>query len=112
MHLIRFTPTAADIKRYPHLANGDCFKDTSNTYECIVCRVDKYTHLKIHRIDDRPVHNYLDFQKIKNGLLGEEVVAVEVYPKQSDFKDGSHTYHIWTWEGIQTPNLAAMPKYS
>ena len=112
MQLITFTPTKEDIQRYPHFKNGDCYKDVSGTYECVLCIVGKYRHLKIHRIDDMPIHNYMDFQAIKNQVLGEGVVAVEVYPRASYVKGGGHTYHLWTWDGIETPNLALMPKYS
>lgn len=110
MYFEKFLPTERDIQRYPHLAKGECFQNS--IYECIVCTVEKYKHLKIHRIDDQPIHNLLHFQEIKNALLGENVVAVEIYPKAADFKDGSHTYHLWTWDGIEVPNLALMPKYS
>ena len=70
-----------------------------------------FKHLRIRRIDDKPVHNWMDLQEIKNDLFGEDAIAIEIYPKKSDFKNGSNTYHIWTWEGITVPNLAELYEY-
>ena len=44
-------------------------------------------------------------QEIKNDLFGKDVIAIEVYPKQDQFWDGSNTYHIWTWKTLEVPNL-------
>ena len=107
-----FSPTELDIKKNPHFQNLlKCWQTQCGTYHILYSCIGKYIHLRIQRIDNKPVHNYMDFQQIKNDLLGEDVIAIEIYPKKSDFKNGSHTYHLWTWEGIETPNLADFPKY-
>jgi hypothetical protein len=111
MEYLEFTPTALDIERYPHLKNGSCYRTGDGIYEMVLNKIDKYTHLRIHRVDDAPVHDFMDLYEIKNRILGEDVIAVEAYPKKSDFKNGSHTYHLWTWDNIETPNLSNFPKY-
>jgi len=69
-------------------------------------------HLRIRRLDDLPITEYSIFQQIKNYFLGEEVVAVQVFPKASDYIDNSNTYHLFSWEGIEVPNLKTMYQYN
>jgi len=69
-------------------------------------------HLRVSLLNEDPIHNWMDLQEIKNDLFGEEVVALEVYPKVSDFKNGSNTYHLWTWPEIEVPNLAQLYTYN
>lgn len=53
-------------------------------------KTEEYEHLLIQRIDNQPIHNYMDLQEIKNNLLGEDVVAVEIYPKKDDLMNGAN----------------------
>lgn len=71
-------------------------------------------HLRIQGHNSEPIHNWMDMQEIKNIIWGEEVVAVEVYPAASQFKDGSNTYHLWTWPGLDAivPNLLTLYEYA
>lgn len=101
-----------DVKTYPHLkfvSKGWITND--RLYLIYYDEIDKFKHLRITRCDDQPIHNYMDIFQIKNDLLGTEIVAIEIYPKKSNFRDGSHTYHIWTWEGIKTPDLTELYEY-
>jgi|WetSurMetagenome_2_1015567.scaffolds.fasta_scaffold522623_2 hypothetical protein len=113
----RFCPTTLNLKTHPHLKFVTmCWEAMSKTgvvYEILYDKVKKYEHLRINRVDNQPIHNYMDMQEIKNDLFGEGVVAVEVYPAASSFKDGSNTYHLWTWEGLwlETPNLLELYQY-
>jgi len=68
-------------------------------------------HLRIRRTDDQPIHNWMDIQEIKNDIFGKEVVAIEIYPADSHFNNGSNTYHIWTWDGIEVPDLMELYEY-
>ena len=54
----------------------------------------------------------MDLQEIKNDLLGEDVMAVEVFPKKDDLCNESNTCHLWTWKGIELPNLIDIEGYS
>ena len=73
-----------------------------------------FRHFRIIGRDKKPIHNWMDMQEIKNVIWGEEVVAIEVFPAHSQFKDGSNTYHLWTWDGLkeQVPNLLKLYTYS
>lgn len=52
----------------------------------------------------RPIHNWHDFQRIKNELFGEEFEAIELYPKQSQLVDDANIYHLWILpQGYQSP---------
>lgn len=107
-----FKPTDEDKQRNMHFVTADkCFKSIDGVYLIFLIDGKRYKHLKITRADGKPIHNYMDMQKIKNCVLGNDCFAVEVYPAQSELVDGSNTYHLWTWEGIEVPNLKNMPKY-
>jgi hypothetical protein len=52
-------------------------------------------HLSIKRIDQEPVHDWRDLQRIKNELLGVECEAVELYPAEGRRVDTANQYHLW-----------------
>lgn len=54
-------------------------------------------HLSIKRIDKQPVHDWRDFQTIKNELVGPENEAVELYPAESRLVDTSNQYHLFVF---------------
>jgi len=102
-----------DIEVNPHLkfvTKGWITNDRK--YFIYYDEIGKFKHLRITVCGIDPVHNYMDLFQIKNDLFGENVQAIEVYPKKSDFIYGtSHTYHLWTWEDIETPNLMELYEY-
>ncbi len=53
------------------------------------------TYLMCSRRDGEPVHSWLDLQQIKNTLVGEELLAIEVYPPESHLLDTVNCYHLW-----------------
>lgn len=52
-------------------------------------------HLSIKRIDQEPVHDWRDLQRIKNEILGPECEAVELYPAEDRKVDAANQYHLW-----------------
>lgn len=80
-------------------------------YMVLKSDLDKCTHIRIRRLDKQPIHNWEHIQKIKNHILGEETIAIEVYPKQSQLINGSNTYHLFTWSGIAVPDLKSLYTY-
>jgi len=82
------------------------------TFKVLIANANGVKHLRIRRLDDLPITEYSIFQQIKNHFLGEEVVAVQVFPKASDYIDNSNTYHIFSWVGIEVPNLKTMYQYN
>ena len=52
-------------------------------------------HLSIKTIRKEPIHDWRDFQQIKNELIGPEHEAVELYPAESRLIDTANQYHLW-----------------
>ena len=72
-------------------------KDTPEGWPDIV-------HLSIKRHDRKHVHDWRDFQRIKNEVCGPELEAVELYPAESRLMDTSNQYHLWVFpEGYRLP---------
>lgn len=100
-------------KKYPQLryVTKEWFTTCGVYHIMYDCRKG-FKHLRISRIDGKPIHNYMDMLRIKNDLWGKNTVAIEVYPAQGNFVDGSNTYHLWTWKDIKTPNLMDLYEYT
>ncbi len=60
-------------------------------------------HLSIKLHDKSATHDWRDFQRIKNELLGEEEEAVEIFPAESRLADGANQYHLWSAVGKHVP---------
>lgn len=52
-------------------------------------------HLSIKRVDQLPVHDWRDLQRIKNELIGPECEGIELYPAESRVTDTANQYHLW-----------------
>ena len=42
-------------------------------------------------------------QRVKNEIFGEESVAIEVFPKESELVDEANMYHIWVLHDFELP---------
>jgi hypothetical protein len=51
--------------------------------------------LSIKRADREPIRDWRILQAIKNGIVGEEVEAVELYPAESRLVDTANQYHLF-----------------
>lgn len=63
-----------------------------------------HTHLRIDRHDGEPITSWETIQYLKNKFLGDDVVAIEIYPKQQDLLNGSNGRHLWVINS-DLPNL-------
>jgi hypothetical protein len=107
-----FKPSKEDKERNLHFVTATkCYKSADGIYLIFLIEGKIYRHLKVTREDGKPIHNFMDIQEIKNLVFGTDCIAVEIYPKQRDFINGSNTYHLWTWDGIIVPNLKELPRY-
>ena len=52
-------------------------------------------HLWIRRHDGEMVRSWADMQRIKNEIIGEDRVAIEVFPAQQDLVDDANIAHLW-----------------
>jgi hypothetical protein len=62
-----------------------------------------YVHLTIRSQDGSPRHDWRDFQRLKNELVGEETEAVELYPAESRLVDTANHYHLWVFRTYRFP---------
>lgn len=73
----------------------------NDRYQCSVrrCRPNPdrpdMIHLSIRRHDRAACHDWRDFQRIKNDVIGAEHEAVELYPADSRLVDSANQYHSW-----------------
>lgn len=62
------------------------------------------TWLSIKRNDRLPIHDWREFQRIKNELCSPTREAFEIYPNESRLVDSSNQYHLWVLpEGAEIP---------
>ena len=52
-------------------------------------------HLSIRDNERTAKHDWRDFQRIKNEIVGPETEMVEIYPRESQLVDYSNQYHLW-----------------
>ncbi len=57
----------------------------------------QHYHISIIRHDKQPIHNWADFQQIKNQLVGPENEGIEIYPAESRLVDMAPQYHLWVF---------------
>lgn len=93
-----------------HPLDPDDFILRNNIYQVSVVEINratvfgKITWLSIKRIDQQPIHDWRDLQRIKNELVGELVEAVELYPSEARLVDICNQYHLWCFvDGYRFP---------
>jgi hypothetical protein len=52
-------------------------------------------HLSIRDSNRSARHDWRDFMRIKNEILGPEFELAEIYPRESQVVDLSNQYHLW-----------------
>lgn len=55
------------------------------------------TELSITRHDKQAIHDWRHFQLIKNDVLGENVEAIELYPREERLMDTANTYWLYAF---------------
>jgi len=55
--------------------------------------------ISIKRRDKEAIHDWRDFQLIKNDIAGPEMEAVEIYPAESRLMDTANQYHLFAFKG-------------
>ena len=75
--------------------------------QCSTVRTEAFgdvIHLWIRRHVNEPARSWPDLMRIKNELVGEDRIAIEVYPAAVDVVDQAHMTHLWVLgEGIILP---------
>lgn len=65
------------------------------TYLDLQKKRDGSMHVWVRLVQDLPIHNWHDLQRIKNELVGEAREAIEIYPKANELVDDANWYHLW-----------------
>ena len=81
-----------------------------NRYTVLYSEIGRYKHIRVNSGEDK-IADWTDLQKIKDWLLGPNKIAIQVFPKARDLVDNGNTYHIFSWEGIEAPNLNELYEY-
>ncbi len=55
-------------------------------------------HLSIKNNDRSARHDWRDFQRIKNEIVGEHREMIELYPRETNKVDLSNQYHLWGYD--------------
>jgi hypothetical protein len=74
--------------------NGTMFENSK--YHVAVFKEDGMIHLAITNRDHSAKHDWRDFQRIKNELIGPDAEAVELYPSEGRLIDTTNTFHLWS----------------
>lgn len=71
-----------------------------------------YTHLRINRLDRKPITSWEELQNIKNSVMDPEVFAMQVFPPESRTVNRANTYHLFVPD-VQTgiPDLTEFYDY-
>lgn len=70
----------------------------------VVEGIGEVTRIMIRDNLAREHHSWVDFQRIKNELVGEHRTAYEVYPPKSNVVNEFNIYHLWVMpEGYVSP---------
>lgn len=92
-----------DLSRQPFIPKDMTKAYANNRYVVMVYEKINTTHGEATRVmvqkhDDTPiVHHWAEMQKIKNEIFGEETVAVEYYPKESELINEHNIYWLWIY---------------
>lgn len=79
-------------------------KHTTDEHPCLECR------LVIKCADRKPMRDWRILQDIKNAVVGEERLAIEMYPLESQGTDTGNLYHLWVLrEGHTIPCIIVPP---
>ena len=87
---------AAWDRQYPDLVHAYSWEHYF-IYWCEQWRGDRCVdRLIIERQDRKPVGSWGDFQTIKTLILGEERIAVQIFPPDEAIVDQINVYHLWS----------------
>jgi len=75
----------------------------NSRYSVAVRRHPDHYHLAIIVNDHSARHDWRDFQRIKNELLGPDAEAAELYPSEERLIDTTNTFHLWSPVGQRLP---------
>lgn len=88
------------------LPDGDIYQNSRYLVirrECGVAEIGPLIWLSIKSLENDARHDWRDFQRIKNELVGPEAEAVELYPAETRLVDTSNQFHLWCFPQFRLP---------
>lgn len=89
------------------------YTDSANEYivekHSVVQNSDFAFRITIKRIDKNTIRSWRIIQDIKNAIAGEESIAIEIYPKESEVTDTGNLYHLWVFKPGISLNVQIIP---
>jgi hypothetical protein len=67
----------------------------NSRYQVMMREMGEIMYLSIKRIDQKPIRNWRDLQRIKNELVGPECEGLELFPAESRLLDSANQYHLF-----------------
>lgn len=64
-------------------------------FKNVVRKGRNYIKVMIRRSDSEPIYSWQDMYRIKNEIFGEEVEAIQFFPKKSELVDDANLYWFW-----------------
>jgi len=64
-------------------------------FKNVVRKGRNYIKVMIRRSDSEPIYSWQDMYRIKNEIFGEEVEAIQFFPKKSELVDVANLYWFW-----------------
>lgn len=101
--------TQIDLSVAPFVPKGmtRAFRNTRFTvmvYDNSPTTAGEATRVMVQAHDNKPISNHWkELQKVKNEIFGEETIAVEYYPAQSDLIDDFNIYWLWIYPAGKLP---------
>jgi len=101
----RFEPGPSPVGKV-----GDAYETwINNLYMVFRCR-DEITEwgivsrIMVRRNDGGTNVPWADMQRVKNEIMGQERLAIQIFPPESDLVDDANIYHLWVMpDGFTMP---------
>jgi len=93
----------ADLQKLEVWKNSRYTVDVRRQFGTLDSKPTCLIHLSIKANDRTAQHDWRDFQRIKNEIVGEEEEAFELFPAESRLVDTSNQYHLWCFQGVRMP---------
>lgn len=92
---------------------GEVFVSSDKQY-CVMTReidtnIGKVTHACMRNQGSKETNwkgteiSWSEKQRIKNEIFGEDAVAIEVFPKETELVDEVNMYHVWVLHEFELP---------
>ncbi|MGL5713383.1 MAG: DUF7694 domain-containing protein [Paraclostridium sp.] len=88
----------------------EVFVDKDKKY-CVMIReintdMGRVSHMTLRNSENNNIGTdipWIEKQRIKNEIFGQEVAAIEVFPKESELVDSAMMYHLWVLHDFTLP---------